>query len=91
MKIAVIGAMDVEVENLKTTLNLKKEEIIIKNMHSIGDIIFGKVAGFKWWPGKITKIEKTKDAKKCVFRVDFFEEKKKQISNLHRGPKIKNP
>ena len=26
MKIAVIGAMDVEVENLKTTLNLKKED-----------------------------------------------------------------
>lgn len=51
-------------------------------MHSIGDIIFGKVAGFKWWPGKITKIEKTKDAKKCLFRVDFFEEKKKTYANL---------
>lgn len=29
MKIAVIGAMDVEVENLKTTLNLKKKIIMI--------------------------------------------------------------
>ena len=41
-------------------------------MFNIGDIVFAKVKGFNWWPGKITEYFNSNDS----YRIDFYEKKK---------------
>ena len=69
MKIAVIGAMDVEVENLKTTLNLKKEDSKLNDFLNGCEIMF--IIDNKYNNKHNDLIEKGKEKKLNILKVFF--------------------